>query len=206
MATPWPSTMRPMQGGEPMVMSPIPPDTTTSIVQTLVLYALAEHQGGHARHLRVTAHGRSFSVEDDGRGHAIRREIDGAPYLNFIYGHLDYPHEEGQAKPVQLQGLGMSLLNRLCDELIVQVRKPAATLEMRFHLGRLQSHTLTETANPQTGNRVAGTVHADFSPLPADEGTLTRWLQRVAVTAPSLQLQFNGQALPRTVDTNEGAP
>ena len=32
-----------------MAISPSPTDTTTSIVQTLVLYSLAEHQLGHAR-------------------------------------------------------------------------------------------------------------------------------------------------------------
>ncbi len=176
-------------------MHPQQTDTTTSIVQTLVLYSLAEHQLGHAKTIRVVARGHSFSVEDDGRGHAIRRAIEGSPYLQFIYGHLDYPHDEGTAKPVQLQGLGMSLLNRLCAELLVSVRKPEVTLQLRFQNGCLLAHEVTESENRVCGNTVAGTVHQGVAPLPAMEEELSQWLLRVLEASPSLLLHFNGKPL-----------
>ena len=176
-------------------MLPQPTDTTTSIVQTLVLYSLAEHQLGHARTIRVIARGHSFSIEDDGRGHAVHREIEGSPYLNFIYAHLDYPYKDRKAKPVQLQGLGMSLLNRLCAELIVSVRKPEVTLQLRFQNGRLQSHERTDSVNRETGNTVAGTLDQDVAPTPANEEALKNWMLGVLEASPALLLSFNGQPL-----------
>lgn len=131
-------------------------------MQTLVLYSLAEHQLGHAKSIRVTVHEYSFSVEDDGRGHAISRSVEGSPYLDFIYCHLDYPFGESEAKPVQLQGLGMSLVNRLCAELIVSVRKTDAALIIRFQNGQRVSHELTDATSAVTGNKVSGTVHPDL--------------------------------------------
>ena len=92
---------------------------TADVVRALTLYCLAEFQSGHATTIRITAEGNSFSIADDGRGHAIERAIDGTPYLKFIYTHFDYPFETGQNAPVQLQGIGMSLVNALCSELIV---------------------------------------------------------------------------------------
>lgn len=176
-------------------MPPQQTDTTTSIVQTLVLYSLAEHQLGHAKAIRVVARDHSFSVEDDGRGHAVSRVIDGSPYLHFIYGHLDYPFEERQAKTVQLQGLGMSLLNRLCAELLVSVRKPEVTLQLRFQNGRLQAHELIESENRESGNTVAGTVNQAVAPLPANEEALKQWLLGVLEASPSLLMHFNGLPL-----------
>jgi DNA gyrase/topoisomerase IV subunit B len=176
-------------------MQPQPTDTTTSVVQTLVLYSLAEHQLGHARTIRVTAQGHSFSIQDDGRGHAVNREIEGSPYLDFIYGHLDYPYKERIAKPVQLQGLGMSLLNRLCTELHVSVRKPAVTLRLHFQHGHLLSHEVTQSPNQETGNTVAGTVNQSAAPVPTDEAALEKWLLSVLDASPTLRLYFNGQPL-----------
>jgi DNA gyrase/topoisomerase IV subunit B len=172
-------------------------DIATSVVQTLVLYSLAEHQLGHAKTIRVTASEQSFSVEDDGRGHAIGRSVEGSPYLDFIYCHLDFPYKERKAKPIQLQGLGMSLLNRLCAELVVMVRKPEATLTLRFESGRLVNHELTEATNTATGNRVAGTVCPDLATRPLGQRALERWLEAVLAASPSLQLFFNGQRVER---------
>jgi DNA gyrase/topoisomerase IV subunit B len=170
-------------------------DIKTSLVQTLVLYSLAEHQLGHAKSILVTAREHQFSIEDDGRGHAIGRRVEGSPYLDFVYCHLDFPYQYRKSKPIQLQGLGMSLLNRLCAELVVTVRKREATLTLRFQGGSLSSHELTDTKNEVTGNKVSGTVHPDLGHRPVDERALEQWLHAVAQTSPSLQLFFNGQRL-----------
>jgi hypothetical protein len=61
-----------------------PQDITASVVRALVLYSLTEFQSGHATAIRVTADVHSFSVADDGRGHAIGRTVDGLPYLKFV--------------------------------------------------------------------------------------------------------------------------
>ena len=70
---------------------PDPSDTLAAVVRTLVMYALAEAQAGHARTIQVTTDGAAFSVADDGRGHPLAREVEGTPYLQLVYTHLDHP-------------------------------------------------------------------------------------------------------------------
>lgn len=172
------------------------PHLGEQVLRALVLYALAEAQLGHARHLRVSAEGDRFAVEDDGRGHAIARTVEGAPYLQFIYGHLDYPFGAAQSRPVQLQGLGMSLVNAVCAELTVRVRKPDARLDLAFRGGRLIDHRAAEGGDGTRGNRLAGRIDARFEPRPFDTGALARWLAALAATQAGLALSFNGQPLP----------
>jgi DNA gyrase/topoisomerase IV subunit B len=172
-----------------------PKNVMSSAVRALVLYSLAEFQLGHASTIRVTSRGHSFSVEDDGRGHAITRTVDGAPYLKFIYGHLDYPFEAGEAKTIQLQGIGMSLLNSLCTELNVTVRKQDATLRMVFQHGCLLSHEVSDAASEQTGNVVSGEVNTGIESRAVDEQALEGWLRGIVATSPTLHLYFNGQEL-----------
>ncbi len=172
------------------------PSASESVVRTLVLYALAESQLGHAQHISVQAQGHAFTVADDGRGHAIGRTVQGAPYLQFIYKHLDYPFGGDASKPVQLQGLGMSLLNSLCSELTVTVAQKSASLRLRFCSGQLAEHVFSEAASGATGNTVSGVVDARLGGAPIDENSLHTWLRALAAAGPSLRLSFNGEALP----------
>ena len=109
-----------------------PLDLTACLVRALALYSLAEFQSGHATTIRVSAAGASFSVVDDGRGHAIERTVDGSPYLKFVYAHLDYPFQTSHGSLIQLHGIGMSLINILCSELSVAARKRDAALRLEF--------------------------------------------------------------------------
>lgn len=185
------------------------PDLTSLVVRALVLYALAEHQAGHATVLHVTAEGRSFSVQDNGRGHAIDKRVDGTPYLPLIYEQLRYPfageHTLGDTRDVnslgavQLQGIGMSLLNSLCSTLQVTVRKADATLTLHHAHGQLQArqrqHTPDTSTDTSTGNRVQGQVSPALAPHGVDPQALHQWLATVQAVAPGLQLFFNGQPL-----------
>jgi DNA gyrase/topoisomerase IV subunit B len=163
------------------------------VVQTLVLYALCEHQLGHAERIVVSSSGSEFTVSDDGRGHSVSRNVEGAPYLDFIYGHLAFPFGRADSPPVQLQGLGMSLLNQLCSRLDVTVRKPANTLRLRFEQGRLVAHELVEESNPETGNLLSGAILLTLAPEPIDAVALSAWLGAVQLVNPSLELVFNGK-------------
>ncbi len=120
-------------------------DLTGDVVRALTLYSFAEFQLGHATSIRIRAEGNSFSITDDGRGHAIERAVNGTPYLKFIYTHFDYPFEASENEPVQLQGIGMSLINTLCSELVVTVRKQDATLQLKLETAfESDSSSLTE--------------------------------------------------------------
>jgi DNA gyrase/topoisomerase IV subunit B len=168
---------------------------TGSVIRALVLYSLAEFQFGHATTIRVTAAGRAFSVADDGRGHAIARTVAEAPYLKFIYTHLDYPFESGQSAPIQLHGIGMSLINVLCSELIVLVRKQAVTLRLLFRAGHLYESEILDVESQDTGNLISGVIGHQFSEGGVDFWQLQQWLLGVLVASPGLKLYFNDRAL-----------
>ena len=136
------------------------PDIAEHVVRALVLYALAEFQSGNATTLCVYAEGTSFSVSDDGRGHAIDRTVDGSTYLPFIYTHLQYPFVAVEGGPVQIHGIGMSLLNALCVELSVSVRKKTETLSLTYRAGHLHENRRTACVNEATGNTVSGMVNS----------------------------------------------
>lgn len=172
-----------------------PLDPTGIALRALLLYSLAEHQSGHATTIRVTAEGRSFGISDNGRGHAIDRAIDGSSYLKFIYTHLDYPFEPGQSAPVQLQGVGMSLVNALCSELALVVRKRDERLGVLFHDGKLQASRREKVASDETGVSVSATLHPQLQRGGVAAEPLEAWLRGVLAVSPSLQLFFNGRLL-----------
>ena len=176
-------------------------DFTADVVRALTLYCFAEFQLGHATTICVTAAENSFTVADDGRGHAINRTVDGAAYLKFIYTHFEYPFATGHNAPVQLQGIGMSLINALCSELVVTVRKQTLRLEVSFQNGRASGHELINVTSDGTGIAISGTVSAQVQRQAVEVQALQRWLQQLLSGSPSLKLFFNGdqlQALPQS--------
>lgn len=175
--------------------TPQPFDATGYVVRALLLYALAEHQAGQADEIRVRAEGASFSVSDNGRGHSINKVVDGSPYLNFIYGQLDYPMTGHLGGAIQLQGIGMSLINSLCSELSVEVRKSDQMLRLLFRHGQLMDRQVQAVNSKQTGNTISGTTALPLQGSCLDESWLEQWLCRVAAASPSLRLSFNGRAL-----------
>ncbi len=172
-----------------------PLDTTAQVFRSLTLYALAEYQSGHATALTLGASGNKFSVSDNGRGHGIGRVVEGVPYLRFIYSHLDYPFSPSVGGPVQLQGLGMSLLNNLCSELRLTVRKPQETLLLTFRAGSLCDERRVPEVNAESGNTVQGEVRSELQPQPTAEAQLEEWLRHVQRVNPGLVLSFNGRQL-----------
>lgn len=179
----------------PQTSGSLGPDVVALAVRALTLYSLAEVQSGHASTIRVAATGTSFSVGDDGRGHAIGRSVDGTPYLSFIYTHLDYPFAVGQGGPVQLQGIGLSLLNSLCCELSVVVRKADETLRMSYRSGRLCDEARTRVTSGSTGTTVSGTVDPGLQRGHTDSGQIQAWLVAVLSAQPRLEIHFNGKHL-----------
>jgi DNA gyrase/topoisomerase IV subunit B len=171
------------------------PDSTGIALRALLLYSLAEFQSGHATTIRVTADGRSFSISDNGRGHSIDRAIDGSSYLKFIYTHFDYPFEPGRSAPVQLQGIGMSVVNALCSELSLAVKKTDETLHLQFRDGKLQNSRREKVASDETGISVSATVHPQLQRGGVAAEPLQEWLLGVLAASPSLQLYFNGRLL-----------
>ena len=170
-------------------------DVTALVVKSLVLYALAEHQAGHALTVRVDVQGRTFCVSDDGRGHAIDRNVEGTPYLALIYEQVRYPFGLEDSASVQLQGIGMSLINALCSELEVLIRKADSGLRLLYVDGRLQAQERIAGGSAETGNRIRGMISPALESTDADEVELQSWLHGIRQSAPALALHFNGHEL-----------
>ena len=170
-------------------------DITAQAVRALTLYSLAEFQSGHASTIRVSADGTSFCVADDGRGHAIARTVAGSPYLQFIYTHLDYPFAVGEGSPVQLHGIGMSLLNALCSELSVNVQKTDATLRMTYRDGHLCEEEHLDIPTESTGTAVSGTISPALQRGQTNAEYIEQWLLKVLASNPPLKVHFNGKEL-----------
>ena len=172
-----------------------PSDVTAILVRALVLYALAEFQSGNASTLRVSAEGCSFSVSDDGRGHAIDRNVAGKAYLPFIYTHLEYPFAAGESSPVQLHGIGMSVLNALCSELSVVVQKKTVTLFLNYRGGYLYEDLRTDNGNEATGTAVSGKVSSHIQRAETNVIGIEHWLTGILGANPGLKLYFNEKEL-----------
>jgi DNA gyrase/topoisomerase IV subunit B len=160
-----------------------------------MLYSLAEFQSGNATTIRVTAEGAAFSIADDGRGHPLDKFVEGTPYLKFIYTHFDYPFEAGRGAPIQLQGIGMSLVNAMCSELNLTVRKRDETLQMSFRDGRVQGSSRTAVHSTETGITVSAKLNTRLQGDGAAPRQLEDWLLSILHTCPSLKLFFNGRQL-----------
>ena len=173
----------------------IPLDVTAHAVRTLALYSLAEFQSGQASTVRVSVEGTSFSVADDGRGHAIDRTVAASPYLQFIYTHLEYPFAAEEGGPVQLPGIGMSLLNTLCSELSVTVHRAGERHRMTYRAGHLYSKEDLDLGTGPTGNTVSGTVSPHLQAGHTNIEHIEQWLLAVLASNPGLKLHFNGREL-----------
>jgi len=160
-----------------------------------MLYSLAEFQSGNATTIRVTADGAAFSIADDGRGHPIDKFVEGTSYLKFIYTHFDYPFEPGRSAPIQLQGIGMSLVNAMCSELTLTVKKRDETLQMWFRDGQLHESKRTAVLSDGTGIAVSETLGSQLRGSAVGTRELEEWLLSVLATGPSLKLFFNGRQL-----------
>ena len=167
-------------------------DPTGIAVRALFLYSLAEFQLGHASTIRVTAEGTSFSIADNGRGHSIDRAVEGTSYLKFIYTQFDYPFESGQSSPIQLQGIGMSLVNALCSELALTVRKRDETLQLLFRDGKLYERNRMNMKSEETGITISAVTNPQLQMDGVAVEQLQDWLLSVLASSPSLKLYFNG--------------
>lgn len=170
-------------------------DPAAACVRAFVLYSLAEFQAGRATAVRVVLQGREFSIWDDGRGHPLDKSLEGTAYLRFIYTHFDYPFGQDRGAAVQLQGIGMSLVNALCEQLQVEVRKPDETLQLRFENGRAAASRRVASCNVETGMAVSARLRSGLPVDGAGPAALEAWLTGVQRVHPTLRLLFNGRPL-----------
>ena len=89
----------------------------------------------------------------------------------------------------------MSLVNALCSELTLTVKKPEATLRVAFQNGKLLTSDRTNAPNAQLGISISGKILSSLQSTEVVADELERWLLAVLETSPALSLYFNDRAL-----------
>lgn len=170
-------------------------DPLQQIVRTLVLYAVAEAQAGAVKAIELEVSDGRFRIADDGRGHAVGRTVDGHDYLALVYTHLAFPFGRSPPPAVQLQGLGISLINRLCRTLCVTVRRAGALHRITYAEGRLQECVGPEPAAGSSGNTIEGRLRPELGGGATDLEALDGWLRSVRAAMPGLRVRLNGREI-----------
>lgn len=168
---------------------------SASLLRALFLYHLAEYQSGNATTIHFDLQGHTFKISDNGRGHAIDRTLNDVPYLQLVYSHFEYPFNLESDTPIQLHTIGISLINSLCEELSVTVRKKENTYRWFYKDGQLEKTETTESLQDTTGNTLEGRLNSDLFAEEIDVQDMEQWLAGIKSLHKPLQLIFNGNEL-----------
>jgi DNA gyrase/topoisomerase IV subunit B len=170
-------------------------NAATSIVRALVLYHLAEVQGGNATTIQIDVEPHRFRIRDNGRGQAIQRTVNGLPYLKLVYSQLEYPFDLEQDTPIQLHTIGISLINSLCKMLTVTVHKKEKIYTQYYEEGQLKNEEVRENLESVTGTMLEGKFNSDLLPGEINLQDLAQWLAGVKPFYSSLRVIFNERDL-----------
>lgn len=127
-------------------------------VRALLAYSINEHQEGFVRRIDLWLPPRSFTVQDDGRGMGLHRE----GYVSNLMGTLC------QAQgPVQLHGVGLSIVAASSPSLIVESRRDSKLWTQSFAWGIADGPLRCEPAGPETGTRINVALPAEAADIDA---------------------------------------
>lgn len=159
-----------------------------SVFKTILLYSICEFQSDNASIIHVEIDGETVSIQDDGRGHSLEREVDGVPYLQLVYEHLSWPFDNKKNTSIQLQALGISLCKSLCDEFTIQITK--TDVIRSYFFVESQGCGISEVENydnKPTGNKVTYKIRDSC----LDDDFAKQHLTEIAEACPTLSIVFN---------------
>ncbi|MGN8158870.1 DNA topoisomerase IV subunit B [Salinisphaera sp. RV14] len=172
------------------------------LAQEVIDNSVDEALAGHAKAIDVTLHADgSLSVVDDGRGMPVDTHSQhGVSGVELILTRL---HAGGKFSNKQYQfsgglhGVGVSVVNALSTELIVQVWRDGKHYEMRF-AGGYKTQDLTEIgscAKNKTGTMLQFSPDESYFDSPRfATGRLKHLLRAKAVLCPNLRVRFVDEA------------
>ncbi|KEZ78856.1 DNA topoisomerase IV subunit B [Salinisphaera hydrothermalis] len=172
------------------------------LAQEVIDNSVDEALAGHAKAIDVTLHADgSLSVVDDGRGMPVDTHSQhGVSGVELILTRL---HAGGKFSNKQYQfsgglhGVGVSVVNALSTELVVQVWRGGKHYEMRFAGGEKTQH-LTEIgscAKSKTGTMLRFSPDDQYFDSPRfATGRLKHLLRAKAVLCPNLKVRFVDEA------------
>jgi DNA gyrase subunit B len=117
------------------------------LVRALMAYSVHEHQEGFVRVIEVGLEPGGFTMEDDGRGIGLHRP----GYVENLLGTL-----VGGAGPVQLHGVGLSLVAASVPKLSIESRRNGHLWTQSFAWGMPEGPVTREPlAEAASGTRIA---------------------------------------------------
>ncbi|ROO28645.1 DNA topoisomerase IV subunit B [Salinisphaera orenii] len=172
------------------------------LAQEVIDNSVDEALSGHARTITVTLHADgALSVVDDGRGMPV--DTHGQHGVSGVELILTRLHAGGKFSSKQYQfsgglhGVGVSVVNALSTELVVQVWRDGRHYEMRFAGGEKVAD-LTEIgqcAKTRTGTMLRFTPDESYFDSPRfATGRLKHLLRAKAVLCPNLKVRFVDEA------------
>ncbi|WP_199671292.1 DNA topoisomerase IV subunit B [Salinisphaera sp. Q1T1-3] len=172
------------------------------LAQEVIDNSVDEALAGHAKSIEVTLHADgSLSVVDDGRGMPVDTHSQhGVSGVELILTRL---HAGGKfsSKNYQysggLHGVGVSVVNALSTELVVQVWRDAKHYEMRFANGEKTSDlaVIGQCAKSRTGTMLRFTPDTHYFDNPRIATPRLKHLLRAkAVLCPNLKVRFVDEA------------
>src|SRR6478609_7187530 len=101
-------------------------NSSALLVCAVTAYSVHEHQEGFVQGISIVLDGNGFTLEDDGRGIGLHR----AGYVENLLGTL-----VGGPGPVQLHGVGLSVVAASLQSLAVQSRRGGQLWTQSFSRG-----------------------------------------------------------------------
>jgi DNA gyrase subunit B len=128
---------------------------SSMLVAALMAYSVHEHQEGFVRTIEVAIDTDGFTLSDDGRGIGLHRP----GYVENLLGTL-----VGGAGPVQLHGVGLSLVAASVPGLSVESRRDGHRWAQSFAWGLPEGPVVREPVTAKaTGTRIAVTLASGTS-------------------------------------------
>lgn len=126
--------------------APSPMPNATLLVKALIAYAVHEHQEGHASRIDVWLGERGCTVQDNGRGMGLDR----GEYVEALMGSLS----AHRADPVQLHGIGLSLIAMSTPLLRIESRRNGELWTQEFRWGVAESEPCRAGGDSGSGTRI----------------------------------------------------
>ena len=171
------------------------------LAQEIIDNSVDEALAGHAKKIMVTLHkDQSLSVEDDGRGmpvdlHPVQKKPGVEVILSTLHAGGKFSNKNYQFSG-GLHGVGVSVVNALSDQLIVDIRRDAKVHRIEFANGDVTKKlkVIDTCGRRNTGTKVTFKPNKKyFDSAKFSVSRLAHVLRAKAVLCPGLEVVFKDE-------------
>lgn len=176
------------------------------LAQEIIDNSVDEALAGHAKKITVVLHkDHSLSVEDDGRGmpvdlHPIQKKPGVEVILSTLHAGGKFSNKNYQFSG-GLHGVGVSVVNALSDQLVVDIRRDAKVHRIEFSNGDVTKKlkVIDTCGKRNTGTKVTFKPNKKYFDSPKFSTTrLAHVLRAKAVLCPGLEVVFKDEVTNET--------